>query len=397
MSENNGAAAQTGNGQSSNNGAETKTPGKIVEAGTPTVASFTPRKSEETIVADPPPKKDEDTGGKEQTNENKDQPAELNEEAVKKFFEDKGIKWDGNLDTLKEKLAEQKQAGAEPTEEEKKEAEKKLEQRMFALFEKNGGDMAKFVALKEIAGMENLKDLSVQQIKQELKGKFDDDEINAILVERYYQINPEELEQGVDESDDAFKARKEKIAKKVAHFSETLNSRGAAFRDKAKQALEQLKAAIEAEDMSAQEEVKFSSKVDEHLKTLNRDMTFEIGKVGEVDVDPLNFKISEEDIAEVAKMLKDPEQRKQLSINPDLTDVNLANAVDVLLHKQILKSAVKKALIEGQSRQVAIFEKTFPGRSANEIGVGGTNKQTTSKKGENITAGAPQPVVRQNN
>ena|SRR5688572_2521790 len=320
----------------------------------------------------------------------------VTDEQLQQLLEKKGIKGFENFDKLKETVDKSiAPAQAEPTAEEKEAKEKAFEKRMADYFVENGGTIDDFVHLKTIASAD-LKLLSESEIRREMKeNNFTDDEIKMVLTERYYQINPEEIVQGEDESEEDFAKRKALIEKKIAYGSKKFENRSSYMKTQAENALKNLREAIKAEDLLKQQEIEFSSKVEEHSKTLPRKITFEMGEVNSQKIDPVSFDVPEAVVAEVAGILKDEAKRKQFLFNPD-NSLNLTNLMDAMIGKKILDDAVKAALLEGGSRQVTEFEKRFP-NNAHDLGVGGQNKSAgqQGRKGVYVESGKPQVVARQ--
>ncbi|MBP7109648.1 MAG: hypothetical protein KBA90_13905, partial [Chitinophagaceae bacterium] len=309
---------------------------------------------------------------------------EINDDQLKKLLESKGITLDDKgFEGLKEKLNKPAETAKSPEDiaKEKEAQESAFEKRMLDHFIANGGTAENFVALKKIASAD-LKELSESEVKRELKDNgFTDEEIATVLKERYYQINPEELEQDEDESEEDFKKRKALIEKKIAFGAKKIESKSSHIKKQASDALAALREAIKTEDSLVEDEVKLSSKVDELAPTLPRKMTFQLGKVNDQEIAPVEYDVTEDDIAEVVATLKDTGKRNNILYNKD-GDLNLESVSALLLKNKILESALKATYLEGGNRQIAIFEKTFPGRTAKDIGVGGTNGGNTGKPGK---------------
>lgn len=312
-----------------------------------------------------------------------------NEQTNKLLAKALGIEnFDGNIDALKEKL---KPATVEQTTEEKEATEKAFENRMVEFFLKNGGTAEQFAAFKAVASTD-LRSLSVDTIKREMKADgFDEDEIAVVLKERFFQLNPDELQKEDDEDDDVFEKRKEKFRKKVEYGSKQLDNYTAPLKRQAEQALISLRNAIKESDLEKQEEIQTSSKVEEIGKTVPRKMTFNLGKVNDKDIAPIDYVVTENDIAEVVAELKDSEKRKQIYLNSD-DSLNLTSLFDLRLKNKILETALKAAYLEGSDRQVSAFEKVFPG-TAHSLGVGGNGKNNSGKPGQIVSAGTPQPMT----
>lgn len=312
------------------------------------------------------------------------QEQELTDDQLKKGLEKRGIKVD-SIDSLKPVEKE-----VELTEEQKKEQEKALEKRMLDTYIANGGTAENFVALKRIAEVD-LSEISTEQIKHELKENgFSDEEVNAILVERYYQINPEQLEQGVEETDEEFKARQESIKKKVAYGAKRVQARGQQLKDTAIGALKDLREAIAAQDALVEAERKYSANVDEFFSKVPRKMTLTLGKVNDQETSPVTIDVPEAAVEKVKNLMRDPEQRQQFFFTEDNT-LNLEKIGNILLRNEMLESALRAGIVEGGSLQVSEFEKRFPGAAAGlGLGNGKSASQSNGRKGVITQAGEPQ-------
>ena len=392
-----------------------KTPGKIVSAGaatqgTPAFKQPAISDTNDAVVEDKTKNTDANAGaapaaanagtnGANGVAPTKDDLPELSEEQLKKLFAAKGIEgFDGNFDTLKQKIEKaDKPADVELTEEEKKAAAKAFDERMLGHYLKHGGKVEDYVALKTIASSD-LKELSVKEIRDEMKKeKFDDDEIAVVLQERYYQLNPDELTKNPEEEDSDFEKRKELLKKKAAFGSKKLENHSAPIKNKAAEILAGIKSSVEAEILLEKQEAMFSSKVDEFAKKFPRKLTFELGEVDGKKIDPVTYEVTEAAITEAVTLLKDPAKRQQYFFNSD-NSLNLDNVAQVLIRNKFLESALKALYLEGGNRQVEYFEKVFPGRTAKDIGVGGKAGGTgTGQKGKIASFGQPEHVVRQNN
>lgn len=319
---------------------------------------------------------------------------EITEEQLTEILKSRGIEI--GLDEIKEKIKPAAAATPEATAEEKAKAEAAFEKRMLDYFIANGGTPETFVAYKHVANADR-KALSESEIRRELKDSgFSEEDIAAVLKERYYQINPEELVWDEDgtETKEEFEKRKALIEKKIAFGTKKLESKSSFIKKQAEDALGVLREAIAEQDLQKAEEVKISSKVDELATKLPRKLTFDLGEVNNQKIAPIQYDVSEADIAEIVGTLKDPVQRNNFLYNED-NSLNLDNVANVMLRNKYLESALKASYLEGGTRQVSEFEKIFPGRTAQSIGVGGANGGTqTGRKGHIVSAGKPQPIVR---
>lgn len=326
----------------------------------------------------------------QQTSPAEAQVPELTPEQKKAFLAKFNIDYDGNDDVLKEKFAKingDASTQTQETDEDKQKRESAFEKRMLDLYVENGGTAEDFVALKQIAAVD-LKELSVSEIRREMKeNNFSDAEIELILKERYYQLEDDDIEQYEDESDkDFLKRKKEYGAKKLA-------SRSKYLQDDAVSRLAQLRDAVTAKDTLVKAEKDFSSKVDEHFSALPKKMTFQLGESNDEQIDPIVFEVSEADISEVAETLKNPDRRQQFFFNDD-NSLNLKNVGDVILKNIVLAKAIKKAYLEGSTREVAKLRNVFPDNPA-ALGVGGGARQNNGVKGKITGFGKPQVVQNQ--
>ena len=262
---------------------------------------------------------------------------------------------------------------AQQTEEQKKATELAFEKRMLDLYVEKGYNGEEFYLIKQAASAD-LSELSKAELTKELKAKgFDDAAITQIQVERYYQLNPDELEQGAEEEDAEFEARKEAVRKKVAYGTEKLTNRSAHMQKNAKDILNTLKEAVLESDLQKQKDAEFIAKIDEVSKSLPRKMNVQLGKLNDEDLGSVDADVSESEIAEIVAQLKDPTQRnKLLYTGESSTELNIDGIANLLLRNKSLEKIAREALLEGQTRQVEIFKKTFPIRNPNALGVGGS-------------------------
>lgn len=314
---------------------------------------------------------------------------EFTEEQKAAFFKKMGIEYKGDEDfeTVKEKL---KPAEAQPSEEDKKKAISAAELKMAELFIKNGGTLEQFNTIKSIANADP-KEFSKKAVIIELTDAgFTEEEAKDIAKERYYQIELANVEQEVDETDEEFAARKDKLQKKIDFGTKKIQTKSSYLQTQAAGVIKGLQEAIEAEELQGKTEAAFLSNVDKTLSTIPRKQTFELGKVNDQDIAPILHEVSDESVAKVAELLKDPAKRNQFFYNQDNT-LNITNLTPLLLNHFEINRAIKGALLEGQTRQVAIFEKTFPSKTAFELGVGGSQTKNL-QKGKVASSGKPQVV-----
>lgn len=330
-------------------------------------------------------------GGAGQTSGTENKLPEVSDEQLRQLLESKGIKFEGDFEAMKSKLTTQA-APTELTAEQKAEQEKALDQRMLNKWMAGGGTAEGYVALKQILAADK-QQLAVAARLKELTDKgFTAEQASEILKERYYQLNPDELERGEDEDDETFNKKKEFITKKANYGKEKFEGHSSLIRKEAEDQLNAIREAITNEDAEKVAEEKFSSTVEEFSKTVPRKLTFELPDVEGKKLAPVEYSVSESDVKVVTDMLKDKATRKQILFNED-GKLDLSKAFGLLLNNQVLKSVVTASYNEGGNRQVEEIKKVFPG-SPFDLGVGG-NSQRKNEPGKITRAGKPT-VVPQN-
>lgn len=319
---------------------------------------------------------------------------ELNDEQLKEILKGKGIDFE-SFDTLKEKLTV---PAAELTEEQKIKQEADFDKRRLDLFLANGGTIESYAAVKSVLAMD-LTELSKTELKKELKDSgFTEDEIEVVLKERYYQINPDELEQELGEEDDDFEKRKAALKKKNEYGSKKLQNRGTYIKKNAEGVFKNLETALKQSDLSKREmeeaEKKLLSKTDEIFSKLPTKITFELGKGTDgAELAPVQYDVDDADMQEVKTFLKDPAQRNNFLYTAE-GELNVESIVAMKVENANLKKALKVAYLEGGSRQVEAFKKVFPHHSPQSVGLNGNAQQQnlSGQKGQPVSFGKPQRV-----
>jgi len=280
----------------------------------------------------------------------------------------------------------------ELTDEQKVAKENDYQKRLLDLYTEGGGTLEQFVAINNVLKMD-LTELSKSELTAELKAKgFSDTDVQEVLVERYYQLNPDELEQNDDETDEEYNARKEKVKLKVGYGTERLTNHSANIKKNAEAILEGLKKGLSERDLQKQDEAEFIAKIDEVSKSLPRKLTVELGKLENEALGSVQMDIPESEITEIINLLKDPAQREQL-LYTENGDLNIESISNLLLKNKMLERAAREALFEGQTREVRKFEKIFPYRNPQALGVGGsTSSPKTTGAGKVASFGKSQRV-----
>lgn len=352
---NNVVADDAGNGGDNNETPEAKE-ARLLEA-----KEFEGLSAEE-IVA----KKEEKLKAAEEAKKN--EVPELTDVQIKAILKQQfGEDWDGDIEAAKEKL---KKTIPEISEEEKAKQAAAHEKRMLDLYVAEGGTPEQFYQLKQIKEAD-LTVFGVEELKVNLKAKgFDDTEIAEILTERYYQINPDELIQDEDETNEAFEKRKGMVAKKAAYGKERFENLGKATKAKAQAFFDDLDEIIKSKDLQAKRDEAFTAEVEANSQKLPRKMTLELGKLDNVDLSPVQVDVPDEVIVEVTSILKDKEKRKQLLFKEDGT-LNSEKILNLLVREKMLEKAARESLFAGETKATEEFEKRFPIRNAHALGVGG--------------------------
>ena len=180
-------------------------------------------------------------------------------------------------------------------------------------------------------------------------------------------------------------------------FAKQMASISTPYKTQAAGILADLNSVIESEDLQAQQEVAISAKIDEDFKALPRKLQIEIGEIGGKTVSPVDYDVSETDLAEIRDMLKDTAKRNNFLFNTD-GSLNTPNLISVLTKAKMFDSATKVSYLSGMDSQVKAFQKIFPAGSAQEIGVGGSSsKPNGNQNGKPASFGKPQRVQPQRN
>ena len=324
----------------------------------------------------------------------KKEPISFTDEQKKEFLKSM-FGEDADLETIKEKL---KPSPLEPTEEEKRKTLAEKELRLLKLYVDNGGTPEDYNVIKNLA-TSDIKELSKNEIISELKAEgFSEKEANDILKQRYLQIELDAIEQDTDndESDEEFAARKKSLQRKVDYGTKKLENHSSYKQAQAQGILKGLEEIIRTDELRQKEEATLSSNVDETLKSYQRKQTYELGQSDDRQLNPITHEVSEESITKTADILKDAAKRKQFFNNKD-GSLNLPNLTDFFIKYFEYNRAIKGAFLEGESRNTAEIQKTFPARTPYELGLGIASQNKNNKKGAAMTAGKAQRVSPQHN
>lgn len=278
------------------------------------------------------------------------------------------------------------------TDEDKQKQADAFEKRMLDLYVEGGGKIEEFALLKQVASAD-LTELTKSELTKELKaiGITDPVQIEAIQKERYYQLEQEEIDAIVDETEKAL------AQKKLDYGKSKFENKGKQIKENAVDFLNNLKEAVNQKDFFTQKESEFVSNVEAHFKEVPRKMTLELGKMDDIEILPVEYEVPEDVITEAQETLKNPASRKQLLFNTTDGSLNLKNIAELVLKAKMFDSAAKTMYLTGGHREVEKFEKIFP-KNPNALGVGGNNQANNGKPGKIVSAGQPQrfkPAVNQ--
>jgi hypothetical protein len=368
-----------------------KTPGKIVSAGRPTAADFRANTEgfqaaeNNTETQDPPvgegakPELNEDGTPKVAAKAAPDAAKTgLTEDQLKEYFKSQGIDYEG-VEKLKAKLAPQVQL----TDEQKKQAELELEKKLFDLHTKRGGNLEQYAAFKAVA-QSDVKTLGIDKIKRDLVADgFTADQADGIIKKMHFEVSDEDLAAIEDESE------RKLIEKERAFGLKKLTARGGFIQNTAKSYLDSL--TKELQDLDA-EKVKMelhTSKVEDAIKNFQRKQTLQLGKVDDQEIAPVDYDVPDEVLTEVKEILSDRAALESKLYNKE-GDLNLEFLIPHLINSVSRDKAVRHAYITSADRQVAIFEKVFPSKSAPALGSNNNNKPAPTP-GKIVGAGKAQP------
>lgn len=278
------------------------------------------------------------------------------------------------------------------TDEDKQKQAEAFEKRMLDLYVEGGGKIEEFALLKQVASSD-LTELSKAELTRELKamGITDESHIAVIQKERYYQKEQAEIDAIEDEDERAL------AQKKFDYGKAKFEGKGKQAKENATEFFNNLSEAVKQKDFFTQRENEISSNVEEHFSKVEKKMTLQLGKVDDTEIAPVEYDVPQEAIDRAKAMLNTPAARKQLLYNND-GSINHQKLADIVLKAEMFESAAKTAYLTGGTRQVEIFETTFPFRSATALGLqngstqnaGGTGKVASIGKNQRVKQAANQ-------
>lgn len=306
-----------------------------------------------------------------------DEQSIITEEQLTDYFNKQGIKYEG-IEKFKEKA--NYEPHVEPTQEQKDAAAKAKEVKALNKFIESGRTGDEFYAIKSIVDAEE-NQFSINLAKTNLmKAGLTEEEATDFVKEKYFQVDDAEIEQEEDEIDREYKKRLKGI------FSKQLTDISTPIKTKAAGILADLYSAIDSEDLQAKQEVITSAKIDDDFKALPRKLQIEIGEIGGKTVSPVDYEVSETDLAESKKLLKDAvAQRNNFLYNQD-GSLNITNLSQIISKAKAFDSAAKVSFLEGMDRMTKEMQKVFPAGSAQELGVGGSSSNPNGNQNGKVAS-----------
>lgn len=332
--------------------------------------------------------------GGEQGQQQQAAPVELTLEHKKALFKELGFEYnsDDDLAKFKEKLNYTPPA-AEPSEEQKARKELELDKRMMEAFMKaSGGTVDEYVAMKSVANA-NVAELSkAESISEFMKLGLTKENAEKHWKEANYQIEIDALEQGDEETEEEFTARKVDLQAKKEAFSKKLNESLSPKQKEAREIYNTLKNVIAEQDLQVQKENEYAAKASTHIQQMPRKLNVELGKLNDIDLAPVQIDIDEALITETRELFSNADKRKQTFFNEDGT-LNYANLSELYVKAKHFDKGIKTALLEGQTRQVKEFQKVFPAHSAGSLGVGSIQNRTVTNGNKIVGRSAPKVAI----
>lgn len=367
------------------------TPGNIVSAGvvqkaTLDVTQFKDMSViEEEVVVDEKKESEvkDDIDKKTPSTDKKDanQPADdLTEDQLKKFFEKKGIAYDG-LDNLKSKLTPAK----EKTPEDIKAETLAKEQRVLAAHQARGGTTEQLVELRQLVAADPKQLGLTKEQEKLLKEGFTADEAAEVVRIMHLQYTADELAELKPEE-------KAKLEKQAAYGLKKHENRGKFLQNTAKSYLDSLEEEISEQDAEKARAIQHASKVEAALKTFQRKQTLQLGEYEGQKLDPVEYDVSDEVLQKVSEILKDPAVLKKSLVNDD-GSFNLDFLIPNIVASISRETAVKTAYLTGGTKQVEIFKASFGDKQPDLT----NTKKTTGEKGKIVSKGEvsvmPRPQI----
>lgn len=373
-------AAETTTVETQNATTETKTPGKIVAAGTPSrleVVIPTSQPAAENNGADAGDEGGGDEAAKAAAetarlaaeadkNKNTSPESELTNEQLKAYFEKQGIPFE-SVDKLKETLNKPAPPTNEETEEQKSKAAIEREQRIINEHLSRKGTVEQFTTFKNIISSEK-KELGLKkEIEDLVANGIPAEEATELANERYFQLTDEQIEAIEDP------ATKTKALKQREIGLKKLENKGEYVQKTAKLYLDILEKSLADQDAEKQKVEQHASTVEAAIKNFQRKEKLELGQIAEgQDIAPIDFEYSDTALTSAKELLYDAAKLDQNLFTKD-GGVNIDFILPHIVRSFSMPEAIKKAYLVATDRAVEEVKATF---SSTPPKLGGTGKPT---------------------
>lgn len=310
---------------------------------------------------------------------------ELSDEQIASLFEKK-FNFKGDMEAIKQKFAP---APVEPTDEEKSAKELAADKRYLDIYTSHGHTIEEYSALKSFLKEDDLAFGKKLAEKELIDSGFTKEEAEAEIKNRYYQLELEGLDKDDYDSDEDFEKAKTALQKKIDFGNKKLANKSLAIKKQTEGIFSALKQAVENEDLQKQKEIELSSKVDEHISKMPRKLTLELGESDGRKLAPIAYDVSDNDIAEIAQVLKDPSKRDDVFYDKE-GNVNIAATAKHLLNEKTMQNLLKASYLTGETRMTQVFRSQYPATSAAQVGVNGAPHYKDTRPGKIVKVGQPR-------
>lgn len=302
---------------------------------------------------------------------------ELTDDQLKEILKGKGIAFD-DFESLKKKVEYVPETPL--TEEQKIEAEKKMEKQLLDLHIKRGGTIEQFTYFKSLITADP-KNLGIQKVISDLtKEGFSEDQAKLIATKMHFQISDEELESVEDEEE------KEFLKKQREYGLKRQENRGLFDKKTAESYFNNLKKELQDTEAESLRKEQHTTKAVDAIKNFQRKQALQLGEYDGNPLAPVEYEVPDTVLNKVLDIVKDPVKLEQHLYTKE-GDLNLEFLIPHLINSISREEAAKIAYLTGGTKEVEKFEAKF----GNKPPVLGGNDKPDGQKGKLVTAGKPQP------
>lgn len=319
---------------------------------------------------------------------NNDKEPEINEEALKAYFEKQGIQFEG-IDKLKEKLT----APAAPpvlTDDQRAEQQRQYEQRMLnehlSRVTASNPKLTPAQAAAHFAEYQQLlstdkKVVALNKTVQDLVSEGHKPEAALKLAnDMYFQKTDEEIDEITDEDERNEAIERKKVGdKKLEKKGEKLQKVVQDYFDSIKQSLV---------DQDAEKELteKHAANVANAVAKYQRKQQLKLGQRNGVDLSPVDFDVPDEALTLAKEYIGTDPKQLHKKLFTESGEVNISELLPILVNHFAFEQAAKTGYYEGETRATSAFEAKF---GTTPPSVGGNGKQQAPEKGKIARAGKP--------